>query len=346
MYIGTQASVESYVKQKVSVWVNAVEHLSSIAHTQPHAAYAAFTHGLMSKWTYLTRAIPNIGDLLSPLKDIIRQKPLPSLTGQNAFNDVTRDLMALPVRLGGLGITNPSADTPFNHDASMKITAPLTALIMDQSPLYSNTTKVEQLRIKKESMKAKKHHQLQAAAELKEKLPNNLQRATNLLSEKGSSSWLSVLPIADHGFALHKSAFRDALCLRYNWHPSNMPLHCTCGKQFLVDHALSRPHGGFPSICHNELRDITAELSEVCHNVGTEPPLLQVTGEHLIHQTANSEDGARLDVAAESFGQATDNAHFSTYGFSTLSRKVTAMPPWLKRTAGTSWRRKEPMIRE
>lgn len=79
--IGTQAFVESYVKQKVSEWAGAVERLSSIAQTQPHAVYAAFTHGLMSKWTYLTRAIPNIGDLLSPLEDRIRQKFLPSLMG-------------------------------------------------------------------------------------------------------------------------------------------------------------------------------------------------------------------------------------------------------------------------
>ena len=74
-----QAFVESYIERRVSEWVNAVECLSSIAHTQPHAAYAAFTHGLMSKWTYITRAISNIGDLLSPLEDVIRRKFLTSL---------------------------------------------------------------------------------------------------------------------------------------------------------------------------------------------------------------------------------------------------------------------------
>ena len=286
----------------MSEWVDAVERLSSIAHTQPHAAYAAFMHGLMSKWTYLTRAIPNIGDLFSPLEDVIRRKFLTSLTGQNDFNDITRELMALPVRQGGLGITNPRADTPSHHDASLKITAPLTALIMEQSNRYPNTTKTEQIQVKKEAVKARKHRQQQAAAELKDKLPNSMQRAMSLSTEKGSSSWLSTLPIAEYGYALHKSAFRDALCLRYGWHPSNLPLQCTCGKQFSVEHALSCSHGGFPSIRHNELRDITAELmSEVCHNVGTKPPLQPITDEHLIHRTANREDGARLDVAAERF---------------------------------------------
>ena len=109
--------------------------------------------------------------------------------------------------------------------------------------------------------------------------------------------------------ALHcTSAFRDALCLRYGWYPSNLPLQCSCGKQFTVEHALSCPHGGFPSIRHNELRDITAEFLSEIYNVGTEPPLQPITDEHLIHRTANRED-----VAAESFwGRVTGNAHFLT----------------------------------
>ena len=41
--IRTQPFVESYVNKKVSEWVNAVNHLSTIAHTHPHAAYAPFT---------------------------------------------------------------------------------------------------------------------------------------------------------------------------------------------------------------------------------------------------------------------------------------------------------------
>ena len=69
-----------------------------------------------------------------------------------------------------------------------------------------------------------------------------------------------------------------------------------------MEHALSCTHGGFPSIRHNELRDITAELmTEVCHNVGIEPTLQPITDERLVHRTANSQNSARLDVAADSF---------------------------------------------
>ena len=47
--IGIQAFIESYVQQKVSTWVEELERLSSIAVTQPHAAFAAFVHGLTSR---------------------------------------------------------------------------------------------------------------------------------------------------------------------------------------------------------------------------------------------------------------------------------------------------------
>ena len=106
--LGTDSFVKTYVCEKVATWVQEVERLSSIAVSQPQSAFAAFTHGLTSKWTYLIRTIPDISNLLQPLEDAIRLHFLPKLTGQNPFNDTVRDLMALPARLGGLGITNPS----------------------------------------------------------------------------------------------------------------------------------------------------------------------------------------------------------------------------------------------
>ena len=39
----------------------------------------------------------------------------------------------------------------------------------------------------------------------------------------------------------------------------------------------------------------------MCHNVGTEPGLQPITDEQMIYRTANREDGARLDVVAQSF---------------------------------------------
>jgi len=100
-------------------------------------------------------------------------------------------------------------------------------------------------------------------------LPADLLRIVSLSSEKGASS---VLSIEEHGFALHKGAFRDALCLRYGWLPSGLPAKRVCGHGFIVDHAMNCASGGFSTLRHNEFKDFTAAaLSEVCHDVAIEP---------------------------------------------------------------------------
>ena len=80
-----------------------------------------------------------------------------------------------------------------------------------------------------------------------------------------------------------------------------MPSHCVHGHvhAMSVKHALNCPCGDFPSISHNEVRDITNEfLSEVCHNVSTEPSLQPPDDDCF---STNTEVRARLDVVAEAF---------------------------------------------
>ena len=47
----------------------------------------------------------------------------------------------------------------------------------------------------------------------------SLCQALECCKEKGASSWLSAIPIEQHGFVLHKTDFADALCLHYGWSP-------------------------------------------------------------------------------------------------------------------------------
>ena len=83
----------------------------------------------------------------------------------------------------------------------------------------------------------------------------------------------------------------------YGWLPLRTPTHCACGSSFLVDHALSCPKGGLPSIRHNKIRDLTAKLlTEVCSQGATEPELQPVSPEEFSLSTANTQDGARLNI--------------------------------------------------
>ena len=121
-------------------------------------------------------------------------------------------------------------------------------------------------------------------------------------SEPGASSWLTALPIKEHGFVLHKGAFCDALCLHYGWTPLHLPSHCVCGSNMSIEHALNCKCGGFPSLRHNELRDITADLlTEICPDVQVEPALQALSGARFSHQSAITDDNARADIAVSSF---------------------------------------------
>jgi len=43
---------------------------------------------------------------------------------------------------------------------------------------------------------------------------------------------------------------------------------CACGSSFSVDHVLSCPKGGLPSLCHIDIRDLVASLlTELCSQV-------------------------------------------------------------------------------
>ena len=66
-----------------------------MAQTQPHTTFAAFTHGMANKWTFLSHTITHIGHLLQPLDTIIRTKLIPFLTRRLPPNNVTHDLFAL-----------------------------------------------------------------------------------------------------------------------------------------------------------------------------------------------------------------------------------------------------------
>ena len=232
------------------------------------------------------RTIPLISALLGYLEDVISLKFLPALTGRS-ISDAKRSLFSLPIRLGGLGIGNPKLLSDSQFDSSVKITSTLVALIVQQESHFSIDTLEAQRLAKSEVVRATHQAQADFAASLHQPLSADLQRIMALSSEKGASSWLSALPVNEHSFALHKSAFRDALCLCYGWLPSGLPTQCVCGKGFSVDHAMNCPTGGYPTLIHNELRDFTADaLSEVCSGVCVEPSLQNLSGKTLIYSMA------------------------------------------------------------
>ena len=111
----------------------------------------------------------------------------------------------------------------------------------------------------------------------------------NLNSEKGVSSWLSVLPISDHGLALHKMTARVFATITYQ---------ATVSAAFVSER-------------HNDLRDFTGNLlTEVCRNVYIEPPLQALTGELLPHELQIQKMVLALMSVHKVFGVIVTIGHF------------------------------------
>ena len=225
------------------------------------------------------------------------------------------------------------------HASSQLISAPLVERVLHQDHQLANCQSVQQ-DIKAKVRSDKRVKQKEDARNLQRQLPVSLQRSMELSQEKGASTWLTALPIDDHGFALHKSAFRDILSLRYDWPFQNSPSHCSCSHPFSVEHALSCKTGGFPAVRHNKVRDVTASLlTEVCHGVSTEPHLQSLSGESMSHRSAITEAGARLDVAMYGFWGGRFEKAFLDVRVSTPALNQIDMVPWHPFTDDMNWRR-------
>ena len=301
--LGTQEFVEKFMADKVSDWSSEVRRLAKFAATQPQAAYAAYTHGLINRWVYSLRVTTPVDEsLLKPLEDVVLQKLIPALTGQSTPNGNTRALLALPVRLGGMGIVNPTTLPTVQHQSSVALCKPLSSLI-DSQELHANMAAAskDQAAIKGAINKKHRLDCKKEAENVIRDLPPKQQRCAQAAQEKGTSSWLSALPIKSFGFALHKGAFKDAVALQYGWPLHLTPSRCRCGVPFDIDHVMSCRHGGFQSLRHNETRDLLAGLfAEVCSDVCVEPRLQPLSGESL-PASAKKDDEARLDIRVRGF---------------------------------------------
>ena len=205
-------------------------------------------------------------------------------------------------------MANPCHEAAREHASSIKVTSPLVEQIMSQSHQLPEDSLVNSLH---QATKAEKSKELTDTAEgLKNIAPRKTQRALKLAQEKGSSLWLTVLPLQELGFDLNKREFRDAVKLRYDWPFDDIPSVCVCGETFTVDHAMICKRGGFVIQRHNELRDLEADLlNMVCSDVEVEPVLQDISGEQL-NRGSNKAQDARLDIHARGFWGPQSSAFF------------------------------------
>ena len=207
--IGTEQFKNSYVAEKIDKWKMLLTTLSKIAKTEPHMAYSLFVHGFRHKFTYIMRTIPNTKHLFKLIDNVIDEEFLPALFNGRKLTSEERELVALPTRLGGLGIIIPSDNCNIQFENSSAITKQLQERIIAQiERLEINNAEVT--KIIDEIKNSKVERQMNQALEVYSKLDETKRRLVSCTSEKGASSWLNALPLKCKDFHLTKNEWWDA----------------------------------------------------------------------------------------------------------------------------------------
>jgi hypothetical protein len=321
--LGSMEFHSQYCSELANEWVSQIKTLSEIAKSEPQAAYACFIHGLRHKYSYFLRTIPRFKDELPPVEQAIRDHLIPALTEGVLISDEDRDLLALPLKYGGLGLINVMdiADSEFTY--SCMLTEELTKSVISQGETVQDPEKDKQAKsnvskLKRENNKAK-------LEEIRHAMTSKQKRLNDINQQTCASAWLSALPIADQNMILTKREFWDALKIRYGWPLSRLASICACGKPNDEIHALSCMTGGFVTLRHNEVRNLTKDLlAEVCKDVELEPALEPMTGERFFGST-NDSLNARLDVAARGLYNSYQKAFVDVRVFNPMAKRYENM---------------------
>ena len=104
-----------------------------------------------------------------------------------AVSPLEREIIALPVRFGGLGIQHPSRTAQYEYDASVKVTEQLTELIYQQDKTLSSLDYGKIKQVKAEIKNDKEKRFREQLKELIEKSDPLTKRCLEATQEKGAS---------------------------------------------------------------------------------------------------------------------------------------------------------------
>ena len=88
--------------------------------------------------------------------------------------------------------------------ASKEVSKPLVDQFLSQMGEYTYEVLADQITAKNE---VKTRRRQQGEHQIRETLSPSMQYAMDLSKEKGASNWLTVLPLEEHGFSLHKTVY-------------------------------------------------------------------------------------------------------------------------------------------
>ena len=111
----------------------------------PHSAYIAYTRCYKHKYNFIMRTIKDTKNFLQPLDEVLDNTFIPAILNGRIVSPILRNIIALPVNLGGLGIPIPTEMSSGHYCDSIEITSELTRHITEQKDNYNTNSDAQKL---------------------------------------------------------------------------------------------------------------------------------------------------------------------------------------------------------
>ena len=171
------------------------------------------------KYKFFSRTI------MKSIEDILRKHFVPSITSGSSISEHLRQLIALPMRLGGMAISIPHLNTDTECNTSRLLTADFVDHITSKNTeSQSNKERISEVKsnIKKRRAKAENRN----FSKMKENMSKDYMRVNDILQQPVCTNWLNIILTEQFNYNLNKQQFLDAVRLRYQLSLPNLSTRC------------------------------------------------------------------------------------------------------------------------
>ena len=329
-FIGSEDARREWVEEQVEQWTEGVDVLARVAHRFPQTAYAGLAKSLQHEWQYLQRVTPAVAESFAPIEEALAEGFLPALLKESVEGVAKlRELLALPVRMAGLGVPNPTVTADACYRASLSCTETLTKSLTNRDVLdaaqYSGRVRSERynLRVMRTGEAKVAFERIRKAAAPKEQ--------KRMLRAQEGGQWLNVLPSTFNGTQLSQEEFTDSVRLRFGLQPLALPAKCDgCHQAFSVEHAMQCKKGGLITLRHNDISSTWRDLN-ICafpqSAVADEPLILKGQANGCNGTGRDVQPDIRGDVSVHGFWRRGTTAIFDIRVTDTESPTYRSMEP-------------------
>ena len=262
-YVGDDEGRRAATAAKVAAWTEEVKRLAQVAATKPHAHYRCLTMSVQHRPTYYQRTVATDASDFAPLEAAVRLTAVPAITGRaEPVTDAEWEMLTLPARKGGLGITRATqSGGPCFETATASTSFLAGALIGKHEWRVTDHLSAFTAARAKHKKEAETRADAIVAALLADESPTALppltKRGLRRANKYHTSAWLTVMLSRDSGLVLSPYEFRDGIALRYVWNPVEVGTACSgCGQPFTMAHVQSCEVGPMRKDRHDYFRDM------------------------------------------------------------------------------------------